>query len=302
MHILLIFLDGVGLGTDDPAANPFAAADLPTLRKLAGESAWLDSTEPQHNARTRFMPLDPRLGVPGRPQSGTGQATIVTGRNVPGIIGRHYGPKPDAATRVILDEGNLFRQLVDAGCSAALLEAYPPRWHRGINSGKHLPASYQYATRSAGLPFMDADDLRAGRALSGDWTGAAWRTQLGFPNMPVLTPYQAGRRLVKISRDYDFSFFSHWFTDVVGHRGSMEQAVDLLQIFDAVMAGVLDEWDDDEGLVIVTSDHGNIEDLSHGKHTENNVPGVVIGSRHDAFADARTLADIAPRIADVLLA
>jgi 2,3-bisphosphoglycerate-independent phosphoglycerate mutase len=301
VHILLIFLDGVGLGADDPVANPFAAADLSTLRKLAGDSPWLDSTAPHHNARARFMLLDPRLGVVGRPQSGTGQATIVTGRNVPGIIGRHYGPKPDAATRAILDEGNLFRQLVDAGRSAALLEAYPPRWHRGINSGKHLPASYQYATRSAGLRFMDADDLRAGRALSGDWTAAAWRTQLGFPDMPVLTPHEAGRRLVEISREYDFSFFSHWFTDVVGHRGSLDEAVGLLTTFDEVMAGVLDEWDDDEGLVIVTSDHGNIEDLSHGKHTENDVPGVIIGSRHGAFAGAKTLADLAPRIADLLL-
>ncbi|MFW5691620.1 MAG: hypothetical protein ACOCXZ_03875 [Chloroflexota bacterium] len=302
MHILLIFLDGVGLGADDPAANPFAAADLPTLRRLAGVARWLNSASAYQDEKLRFMPLDPRLGVPGRPQSGTGQAAIVTGRNVPSIIGRHYGPKPDAATRQILDEGNLFRQVVEAGRSAALLEAYPPRWHRAIDSGKHLPSSYQYATRSAGLRFMDADDLRAGRALSGDWTAEAWRTQLGFPDMPVLTPYEAGRRLVEISRDYDFSFFSHWITDVVGHRGSLEQAVELLTTFDAVMAGVLGEWDPDEGLVIITSDHGNIEDLSHGKHTENDVPGVVIGSQHDAFAGAQTLADLAPRIAGLLLA
>lgn len=302
MHILLIFLDGVGLGAADPATNPFAVAELPTLRRLAGGAPWLDSTAPHHDHLTRFMPLDPRLDVPGRPQSGTGQAAIVAGRNVPALVGRHYGPKPDAATRQLLDEDNLFRQLVDAGRSAALLEAYPPRWHRGIDSGKSLPSSYQYATRSAGLRFMDADDLRDGRALSGDWTAAAWRTQLGYPDMPVLTPHEAGRRLVEISRGYNFSFFSHWFTDVVGHRGSMEQAVDLLTTFDAVMAGVLAEWGADEGLIVVTSDHGNIEDLSHRKHTENDVPGVVIGSQHDAFAGARTLADLAPRIAGLLLA
>src|SRR5687768_10398323 len=33
---ILVFLDGVGIGADDPAYNPFAAAHLPRLEALLG--------------------------------------------------------------------------------------------------------------------------------------------------------------------------------------------------------------------------------------------------------------------------
>lgn len=301
MHILMIFLDGVGLGADDATVNPFSTAHLPTLHGLSNGRRWLRTTGRQTSQRAVFIPTDPRLGIDGRPQSGTGQAAIVTGRNIPALVGEHYGPKPNEATRRLLEEDNLFKQVVDSGKTATLLEAYPPRWHRGIDSGKSLPSSYQYAAREAGLRFPDADDLRSGRALSGDWTGEAWQQQLGFPDMPTLTPQEAGTRLVKLSRTVDFAFFPHWITDVVGHRGTLDDAVALLERFDRVMDGVLHAWDDDEGLVIITSDHGNIEEIGNRKHTDNDVPTVVIGSEKTAFTEGlNTLADIAPRIIKTL--
>ena len=33
-HVLFLFLDGVGLGPDDPMVNPFAAARMPNLTEL----------------------------------------------------------------------------------------------------------------------------------------------------------------------------------------------------------------------------------------------------------------------------
>jgi bisphosphoglycerate-independent phosphoglycerate mutase (AlkP superfamily) len=67
------------------------------------------------------------------------------------------------------------------------------------------------------------------------------------------------------------------------------------------MAGVLDTWHDDEGLIVTTSDHGNLEDMSHGKHTENDVPTVVIGTGHaQRTASLYTLADIAPMVTHFL--
>ena len=301
MHVLFIFLDGIGLGEDDPESNPFAAAELPTLRALSNGHRWLNTTGTQVSKRAVFLAADPRMGVAGRPQSGSNQAAIMTGINVPEKIGQHYGPKPDQATRDILNSDNLFKQVIRTGQSAALLEAYPPRWHRRLDSGKMLPASYQYALQSAGLPFMTVDDLYAGRALSGDWTGAGWRSDLGFDDTPLYTGYEAGRKLVQISRDYDFAFFSHWLSDIVGHRGSVSDGIALLQTFDQVMRGVLDEWEDTEGLVIVSSDHGNMEDLSHGKHTTNDVPVVLIGEHKDHFSQGlHDLTGFAPRIARLL--
>jgi hypothetical protein len=301
MHILMIFLDGVGLGDDDPAVNPFAAANTPTLNSLANDQRWLRSTGRQESQRAVLIPTDPRLGVPGRPQSATGQAAILTGRNVPRIIGEHYGPKPNATIRELLAEDNFFKQVVAHGKTAALIEAYPPRWHQAINRGKALRSSYQQATHEAGLPIFGEDSIYSGDALAVDWTGEGWRTDLGYDDTPVFTPHEAGIKMVEISRRYDFAFFSHWLTDVIGHKGSIEDAVRILELFDSVMAGALDAWDDDEGLMIVTSDHGNIEEIGNRKHTENDIPTVVIGSKKLTFADGlNDLTDYVPRMAQAL--
>ncbi len=70
------------------------------------------------------MPTDATMGVDGRPQSATGQATILTGRNVPVLVGEHYGPKPNPAVAEIIQQGNtLQRGDVSAGGRAALLIA-----------------------------------------------------------------------------------------------------------------------------------------------------------------------------------
>lgn len=301
MHILMIFIDGVGLGENNPETNPFAAADLPTLTQLTSGQKWLNTTGKVITERAVFIPTDPRFNITGRPQSATGQAVIVTGENVPAQIARHYGPKPNTEIRDLLDKDNFFKQIIAHGKTAALLEAYPEGWHKGINSGKSIPASYQYAAKSAGIKFFGAEELRTGQAVSGDWTGEGWHKQLGYTDIPLLTPFEAGQRLVELSRNYDFAFMPHWITDVVGHKGDLAEGIDILSKFDEVIAGILSIWDDSEGLVLVTSDHGNIEEITHRKHTENDVPTLIIGDGKEDFAENFTsLQDFVPRMAKLL--
>ncbi len=301
MHILLIFLDGIGLGDDDPAINPFVAARTPTLDALANGHRWTRAAGRQHAARSIFMPTDAVLGVPGRPQSGTGQAAILTGLNVPQMIGRHYGPKPDAETRALLEQDNLFKRVLEHGLRTQLINAYPPGLLASIARGKTLRSSIQHAVYGAGLPMQEVSSLYSGEALSEDWTGEGWRSHLNFTDTPVYSAYEAGRVMVEISRNYDFAFFSHWMTDTLGHRGTLAEAVPLLETFDAVMRGALDTWDDDEGLMIITSDHGNFEHIGDRRHTLNPVPTVVIGRRREEFADSfSALTDITPRIERLL--
>jgi len=300
-RVLLIFLDGIGLGEDDPAVNPFAAAHLPTLTALAGGQRWLRGAVRHDNGRACFVPTDARLGVPGRPQSATGQAAMLTGRNVPAEIGEHYGPRPNPAVRAIIDEDNLFRRVVAAGRSAALLDAYPPRFHDHIARGKRLPSAIQQAVLSAGLPLFTEREIYSGEGLSPDWIGEGWRTELGYRDTPLYSRAEAGQRLAKLAAGYSFSMFSTWITDTIGHRGPLERGVAYLELFDAVLASLVDAWDDEAGLIIVTSDHGNLEDLSTRHHTENDVPTLVIGAARHVFAEGlRDLSDITPGILRVL--
>ncbi len=295
MRILTLFLDGIGLGEDDSRANPFAAADTPVMRGLSNGKAWLASTGRQESARAIFIPTDARLGMPGRPQSGTGQASLVTGLNLPKLIGRHYGPKPDARTRQIIAEHSYFRRLVARGKSASLLTAYPPGLLRNWQRGKTLRSSIQQAAFVSGKPHFTLDDVIHKRALTAEWTTESWRDYLKLPDLPSYTAREAGRLLVQLARQYDFSFHSHWLTDRIGHRGTLQRGIQTLERFDAVLAGILEAWDPDEGLVIITSDHGNLEDLSTRRHTLNNVPTVVTGSRAPEFAESyASLTDFAP--------
>ncbi len=301
MHILLLFLDGIGLGDDNPDVNPFVTARMPVLTALTNGKRWLRDIGWQESERAIFIPTDPRLGVPGRPQSATGQAAILTGKNVPALLGEHYGPKPNPAIREIIAQSGFFKRVIDSGQKAALLDAYPPAWHHEIDRGKSLRSSYQQAAFDAGQRIFGLEDLKEGKALTPEWTGTAWREYLKLDDTPVYTPHEAGRKLVEMSREYAFAMHTHWMTDMVGHRGPLQRAVDLLELFDGVMAGILDTWDDNEGLVIMTSDHGNMELIGSRNHTENDVPTLVIGREKAVFAEGfKDLTDIVPHMAKLL--
>lgn len=300
-HVLFLFVDGVGLGADDAEINPFAAASLPTLTRLSNGQRWLKSTGLQISERAVFVPTDACLGVPGRPQSGSSQAAILTGFNIPELIGEHYGPKPNEPIRHILDHDNLFIRLKRAGRKCLLLDAYPESLLHNIRRGKTLPSSIQYAAIASGQSLLTADDLRAGRALTAEWTGEEWHSYMKYTDTPIYTPHEAGTKLVELSREQDFAFHSHWMTDYVGHRGDLADGVKLLERLDGVISGILDGWDDNEGLVILTSDHGNMEVIGDRHHTENKVPTLVIGHDAPAFCDGlHDLTDLAPRIEQYL--
>lgn len=294
MHILFLFLDGVGLGADDAAHNPLAAATLPNLTALLGGRRLVASTfatTPRvEGARALAIATDACLGVEGAPQSATGQAAILTGRNAPREVGGHWGPKPNRAVADLIERETVFRTLAAAGRRAGLLSGYPPAYFAAIASGRRNYSAVPLAVTAAGLPLHTHADVRAGRAFGTDFTNAGWHTQLALTDVPVYAPAEAGRQLAAVARDYHFAFFEHWITDYVGHRGALAEGCALLESFDAMLGGLLAAWDDEAGLIVITSDHGNLEDLSHRHHTRNPVPTLVVGAARHAFADG--LADL----------
>ncbi len=300
-HALIFFLDGVGLGSADPESNPFVTAHLPNLTGLLGENWFLRERGRISTPRASLVPTDASLGVPGRPQSATGQATILTGRNVPALVGEHYGPKPNSAVTAVIEQGTLFHEVAAAGLDAALLTPYPEQYFAGVESGRRLYSAVPMAVTSAGFPLRTAADLRNGLAISPDFTAAGWRNLLGYHDVPVLTPQIAGQHIAQLARGYAFSFFEHWPSDRSGHRGTLAEARAHLELLDAALGGLLDAWDDDHGLLIITSDHGNIEEKSHRQHTDNPVPTILVGQNHATYAaQIHNLADIAPAVRRML--
>ena len=291
MRVLFIFLDGIGLGEDNQGINPFANAQMPNLNALlAGRSLFKESAS-FYGEHATLLAIDPNLGVDGLPQSATGQAVLLTGKNIPLELGYHYGPKPNPEVAAYLNGETLFSRCIKNGKRSALLNAYPPRYFHGIDSGKRLYSSIPLAVTNAGIELFKQDDLYEGRALSADFTGDGWRTMLGLSDAPVMTPHRAGRKLASLAMGYDFSLFEYWASDYAGHKQNMDQAVELMEAFDGVLGGLMEDLND-ELLVVVTSDHGNMEDLSTRRHTDAMVPALVIGEKNAREEFTREMTDL----------
>lgn len=298
MKLLFLFLDGIGLGEDKPEINPFAKANMPYLQSALEGKKLLQSSAPIDNDLISLRAVDPTLGVAGLPQSATGQAVLLTGINIPKALGYHYGPKPNPETAQYLETDTIFHKVIKANKTTALLNAYPPRYFDGIDSGKRLYSAIPLALTNAGLSLFTHEDYFAGKALSADFTGQGWREFLGFPNAPLFDPYTAGTKLAQIAKQYDFSFFEYWASDYAGHKQDMESAVRQLEIFDGVLAGLVSHWQNEDGLILLTSDHGNMEDVSTRKHTSNPVPLLLFGDKklRAEFTGVKQLTEISPAI------
>lgn len=297
-YAMIFFMDGVGLGENDAATNPYVSAQLPHLTRLGGAGNLFNDAGPYITERSSFVPTDAACGVAGLPQSATGQAMILSGRNVSKAIGEHYGPKPNDAVRAELAKGTIFDQVRQAGGRAALLSPYPNEYFAAIDSGKRRYSSVPQAVVNAGVPLFGPTEMRSGAAVSPEFTGEGWHSFLGYEDVPLRSLQEAGETLAELARAYTFSFFEHWPSDRLGHRGTLEEAVAHLEILDEVIGSLVDAWPAQDGLLIITSDHGNIEDKSRRSHTLNPVPTILVGQDHTTYAPLiHNLTDIAQVVA-----
>jgi len=116
-----------------------------------------------------------------------------------------------------------------------------------------------------------------------------------------MTLSEAGQKIATVAQDYRFSFFEHWPSDRSGHRGTLEEAVQHLEMIDQALGSLFEAWNWENGLLIITSDHGNIEEKHHRQHSRNPVPTILFGRAHAQYApQINNLADIAPVVRAVL--
>lgn len=300
MSVLMIFIDGVGLGDADPARNPLATTPMPVVQSLLEggrlvNSGADDDGQLYASKDVRLVSVDASLGVPGLPQSATGQTTLLSGVNAARALGRHLSGLPTTTLVKILREHSLFKQLRSAGLRATFANPFTDDYFAAVEAGRWRHSSSTTAVLSAGLSVRMLDELLAGRAVFHDVTGAGLRRR-GY-DVPPITPEEAGKRLAALSADHDFTLFEHFLTDFAGHARDWDEARRLLALLDSMLGAVLAELDLTRTTVVIISDHGNMEDLSVKTHTHNPVPGLFIGVGADRLArDIRSLIDVTPAI------
>ena len=282
MRILFLFVDGVGLR--GPAAdNPVNPAVCPTLFRLATEHA---------------VPLDACLGVPGIPQSATGQTALFTGVNAPLFLGRHMEGFPGPSLRNLIASGNLLLDLARAGRRVRFANSYLADSIEEIRARR-----FKSVTTVAALTTPEVlclrEDLLANQAVFHDITRATMRER-GYTG-PLVTPQAAAEHLIQVALAYDFTLFEFFLTDLAGHARDPRLATETLSMLDAFLATVCAMAAERQILLVLTSDHGNIENMDVHAHTLNPVPLAAVGPGADIMqAGATSLMDVAPRILKLL--
>lgn len=292
MAVLLIFIDGLGIGRRDES-NPFFHLVADAVSPLAV----FQNEQPNLPFGGVCVFTDPRMGVEGRPQSASGQTTILTGVNIPQTLGYHKQGFPNAEMREILMERSIFLQLEEVGIEPNVFaNAYTPGFFQETPRWK---SATTVAVEASNLRYRTLEDLKNERAVFHDFTNQLLIAK-DF-KVAEFSPEKAGQILANLAAAHRFTLYEHFITDKLGHDQNLELAKLHLPRLAAFVRAVLANTNLNETTVLLTSDHGNIEDLSVRQHTLNDVPTLVWGKGKTIFAErVRTLADLTTTIVDVL--
>jgi hypothetical protein len=255
--------------------------DLPTVQALLDIPHLTRDVAGTVTDQAALLGLDTLLGVSGLPQSATGQTTILTGHNAAGALGQHYGPYPNPQLREMLAQDNIFKTLLDAGQPVAYANAYPTRFLDRLQRGKGRLSANTQAAYLSSLKIRGGEDLRQGRAISALLSNENW-PEPDF-ELPTLNPRQAGQQFSQLARDHTLTFFEFWYSDWLGHKQKRAESLQILPMLDDFLAGILDELDLSRSLLLVVSDHGNFEDWTTSKHTNNPSLTMLVGDGFQAL-------------------
>lgn len=236
--------------------------------------------------------LDACLGVPGLPQSATGQAALFTGANAPILAGDHVTAFPTEPLRQLIAEHSVLKRAAEAGAKVTFANAHSQRFWEMIRHGKRRLGASTLTALAAGVPIPTLTDLVEGRAVLWDITHEIASSYLGY-ELPLVSAAEAGTRLARLAAEYDLVLYETFLPDLAGHRRIEPEWV--LTRLDDFLGSILACRSPDTTLVMC-SDHGNLEDITTKAHTTNPVPLLAAGPAAGHFRQAQAITDVAPAI------
>jgi 2,3-bisphosphoglycerate-independent phosphoglycerate mutase len=296
MAVFFLFIDGIGIGSTGEQ-NPFSSLDLPGFNLLTGNQK-MDNTmatilEDDHV----YSSIDACLKVDGLPQSGTGQATLFSGVNASSIIGHHFGPYPHSKNKYLLESESIFHQIQKKGYAPFFINAFPKIFFEKV-SLRNRWSCCTLMTKSAGLSINSENEVISGAAITAEILQDYWEKHLNI-NISAITYKDAAYRVVKSLEKYDLVLMEYYLTDKAGHSMNKKDAEDSITRIDNFIHALY-RMIGEKDTIVVTSDHGNIEDMSVKTHTFNPVPLIVKGPGATYFKDATDLTNITPAIINAI--
>lgn len=295
MAVIFIFIDGIGLGEENEY-NPFFLDNYEGFEFLTGNK--FSKKAPPISANNHvFKGIDATLGIEGLPQSGTGQTTLFTGINAAKEIGKHHGPYPHSGIKHLLKEQSIFNAVLEKGKKPYFINAYPPVFFE-MSEKRNRWSCCSLMVKSAGIPLNSTQEILEEKALTAEIVQNIWREKLGI-EIPKIDAEEAAKRLLNVSKRYDFVLYEYYLTDKAGHSKNLTNARKVLTTLNEFLLHIIKHKKANDVLVI-TSDHGNLEDLSVKTHTLNKVPLWVMGNYVQPFEKIQSLIDIKKYILQLL--
>ena len=98
-------------------------------------------------------------------------------------------------------------------------------------------------------------------------------------------------------------------SDMVAHTGNLEKTIESVQFIDTCLGGIVEKIREINGIAMITSDHGNCEEMAdlitgepNNAHTANPVPFIIVDENANGLnlRENGALEDIAPTILGIL--
>ncbi len=273
-HVILFFIDGLGIGEKNEN-NPLARfQNLHPLDNFVGQPS-------KNLLGGKLRETDARLGVAGRPQSASGHTTIYTGKNASKINGSHRMGFPNEKLRDLIRDHSIFKQLAVAGIDDyVFINAYTPNFF-AMKKPPRSATTVMIETSNA--EFRKLPDLLGKKALFHDFTNRRL-IEKGF-NVPEFSPASAAEILVDVASLHNLTVFEYFMTDKIGHAMDWKAAERCLSELASLLRNLVKRIDFENTTLILTSDHGNIENLSIRNHTLNKVPTIIWGRESKEIAE-----------------
>ena len=129
-----------------------------------------------------------------------------------------------------------------------------------------------------------------------------------YDMQPEMSAYEVTEKVIDAikSEKYDSIILNYANPDMVGHTGNLEAAIKAIEVIDECVGKVVEEIRKQNGVLIITADHGNSEQMidyktgePHTAHTTNPVPLILVGMENVKLKSGR-LADLAPTMLDIM--
>ena len=295
MSVIFIFVDGIGVGPGGNY-NPLDDPKWTVFKEFTGSDGLHDECKTNQTNNVLYKPIDANLGVHGLPQSGTGQVTLFSGKNASKEIGKHFGPFPHSKTKKFLKNGSLFHRVKDLQKSPHFLNAYPDIFFERAEQRNRWTAT-TLMVKSTDIRLNSVSDVMEGRAVTAEIKQNIWRERLNL-DVPEITEEAAADRVLKAAEIHDLVLYEFYLTDKAGHKMDHAYADEIRDVLNPFLLHIIKNLSDDDTFVL-TSDHGNLEDLRIKTHTRNPVPLLVKGEV-EYFKDVESILDVTPSIVNHL--